>query len=251
MTALYRAVQFNPQCTVCSLSTRQAVSGQSERPIKDVILVAISAYPGKREEATKMSLAPGTNNEDTSGAGAFLRRCLYWAIECDPTWDGPPINELVYFTNAIKCSPRDKTVKDIHRSRCRDTWLLPELTALPTGVPLLLAGSEAVKAIHGLDATIANYRGAVYNWRGHPTVTTFNPIEVERGVFYKTTIDEEDVKRDLKALLHSKKTLRDSDIDKIVKTRMWNPVPVGSMMWYFRKDINIIKREILNYANTK
>jgi hypothetical protein len=38
---------------------------------------------------------------------------------------------------------------------------------------------------------------------------------------------------------------------KIVKTRMWNPVPVGSMMWYFRKDINIIKQEILNYANTK
>lgn len=238
-------IDFDTKCSACSLHTYKAVPGQSEVPFDKVKLMVISAYPSNLDETEGTSLTPDQKVGKDKGAGSYLRFVLQGVFDSDPRVpsDMKPFHRYCYLTNAIKCNKRESTIQDLHRRRCRDKWLLGEIAALPPNVPILLAGSDAVKLLGKY--TVNNTRGQVLYYQDHPVVTTFSLIEVERGMSFLHTTDEVEIRQDMKKLLSIRKKLSNKDVDKLIKVRYWAPFPPLSMGWLFQKDINLVKDLVL------
>jgi uracil-DNA glycosylase len=234
---------FNTGCTACSLHTYKAVAGQSNVPFDKVKLMIISSNPSKGEEESGISLCDEKGRDKSPGA--YLRFVLRGAFDSDPLVPDEikPFENYCYYTNAVKCSKRERTIQDIHRKRCRDKWLLTEIAALPPTTPILLASSDAVKAVLG-KVTLNNTRGKINYYHNHPVVTTFNLADVERGMSFLVK-NEESVRKDLRTLLAVKKKFNDADVDKLVKVRYWAPFPPLSIGWLFQRDINLLKELVI------
>lgn len=234
MTEYYRLPGFNSKCSDCKLSTGFAVGGQAEVPIDQVRLIVISAYPGRNEVKEGITLASKETSTSCS-AGAFLRKCI------KGTFNNNSVPEhlrefypYIYATNAIKCEKRANNVSDTHIKACYQSWLRDEIDNLPQGVPILLAAGEAFKALFpGQGGLFKNRRRSDLIYKGHPCIATLNPIEWERNHLRITT----------------ETTVNKAGILIPVTTLMWKPAPVGSMMWHVKKDLEDIKRLVLEYDN--
>lgn len=255
MADYYRVREMDYKCKRCSLSTGQAIFGQAEVPLPQVELIIVSAYPGYHEVLNGITLAPNvrpkTRTENTYkskykpqhyvyNAGKMLRESITAIFDNDkelPVELKPFINRC-FLTNSVKCSPingRDKkTVTPAHISTCR-SWLELEIESIsrtnPT-VPILLAATEAAKLL-GKKEGVYNNRREVWNYNGHPTVVTFNPIEVVR--YSRMIYDKE---------------LFDVDPTNPKAIRFAKPLIPGEMRWFWQKDLELIKSEVLkNYRS--
>jgi len=164
-------------CTRCPLSLGRKhppIPGYSPCPMSEVRLVVVSAYPGNEEVKSGQSLFPSPGK--SVNAGKILQESLQ-QVSRDL---GIDLYKLTYRTNAIKCPTRGKSGDKLTQPRevCKG-WLLAEIAEVPSGVPILLAGSDAARTV--LDATLYDSRGMVHQYEGHPVIVTMNPIEVERG----------------------------------------------------------------------
>lgn len=164
-------------CTRCILSQGRKhapIPGCSPCPMNEVRLVVVSAYPGAEEVKSGQSLSPSTGR--TVNAGRILETYLH---KMSHTM-GIDLFHLTYRTNAMKCPPKGKKGGKLvePRSVCK-AWLMAELDEVPAGVPILLAGSDAVQSVLG--KTLFDSRGVVHYYGNHPVVVAPNPIEVERS----------------------------------------------------------------------
>jgi hypothetical protein len=231
----YRAVGTINECKRCSLSTGKAIHGQSEVPLKDVKLIVISAYPSTEEVKQRASLVSSTTNK--LNAGKYCRKAISAVFDADdriPT-EYKPFVERVFFTNIIRCSPlgergKKRDVTDTHIKQC-NPWFDHELTQLPDGVPILIASSEALKALIG-ESSVYQSRGQLFNYKQHPVMVTMNPIEPTRYLTYQ--------------------------IDSLYKTKHGAIVPnkispmrpvLLSVPWLFNRDLIMVKEEVIKYIN--
>jgi uracil-DNA glycosylase len=139
-----------------------------------VRLVVVSAYPGAEEVRAMQSLSPSPK---TVNAGRVLQMYIEKQVSKAVGFD---LYHRTYRTNAMKCPPKglkgDKLTQP--RNVCK-SWLLAELEEVPSRVPILLAGSDAVTSVLGLP--LYESRGRVHYYGTHPVVVTINPIQVERS----------------------------------------------------------------------
>jgi len=158
------------RCTLSSGRKHPPIPGCAPCPMPDVRLVVVSAYPGAEEVRAMQSLSPSPK---TMNAGRILQTYLQKLFTED-------LYHRTYRTNAMKCPPKglkgDKLTQP--RNVCR-SWLLAELEEIPSRVPILLAGSDAVTSVLGLP--LYESRGRVHYYGTHPAVVTVNPIQVERS----------------------------------------------------------------------
>lgn len=164
-------------CTRCILSQGRKhppIPGCSPCPMGEVRLVVVSAYPGAEEVKSGQSLSPSTGR--TVNAGKILETYMQ-KLSRELGYD---LYHLTYRTNAMKCPPKGKKGDKLTEPRniCKG-WLMAEIEEVPAGVPILLAGSDAVQSILG--KTLFDSRGVVHYYGNHPVVVTVNPIEVERS----------------------------------------------------------------------
>jgi hypothetical protein len=97
--------------------------------------------------------------------------------------------EQVYYSNVLKCDPRQRTILAQHVQACVNRWLLREFELLDARlprVPLLVLGNHAARALSYLDPQVvlggANAGRRRLWWvRGHATVVSFNPALVARS----------------------------------------------------------------------
>ncbi len=254
---MHRLRNVNSKCNLCSLSTGTSVFGQSVSEFKKVALVVISSYPGRNEEETGLSLSPDVRKRvkfDDMGAGSYLRLCLnnLFSEEKSLPKNVRNIEEYTFFTNAIKCAKRNSSVLRRHRVTCRDAWLLPELNLLPPTVPILIAGSDPLKALLGEDKKVSDSRGKIFYFNKHPIVVTFNPIEAERGLLKTFQNDLEQVQEDLNKyfeLIKNKKPNK-KIVDEITKVKFWKPLLPGTINWFFKADLELVKTEVIKYVNS-
>lgn len=235
-------VGFNRRCSECSLSCQNAVTGQSVVPLNEVVLIVISAYPGSNEIKQNISLAKG---KSLTNAGSFLRHSLNSFF--DDLTDYKPIEDYIYFTNIIKCSPQKKgepvTITPNHLKTCKSKWLDLELASLPK-CPILIASSEACFALLG--TKLNDSRNRVYTVEGRKAVVTYNPIEWERGAIKKIP-DLDRVESELDLVIP--KVSKDSPIPaKIAKSTFWRPPPLGSALWFVHKDLQLLKPLVNKYV---
>jgi uracil-DNA glycosylase len=233
MTEYYRVPNFNSKCNSCKLTTGYAVTGQSEVPLKEVRLIVISAYPGRNEVKENISLA-SKETEVSCSAGAFLRKCI------KSTFNNNSVPEhlrdfykYIYATNAIKCEKGSNNVSETHIKLCFQSWLKNEIEYLPSTVPILIAAGEAVKALFPKEGGLYKNRRRPLMYNRHPCIVTMNPIEWERN-HMRITVE---------------KTVNKVGVSIPVTTVMWKPAPVGSIMWHVKKDLEDIKRLVLDYDN--
>jgi hypothetical protein len=140
-------------------------------------LGVVSSYPSREDEEAALTLYVSNTYKGYS-AGKYLQNSLQ-AIFRDTGLD---IYSRTFLTNTVKCYPNKVAIKDADISWCTQRWLRPELEALPPGIPLLLSGTQAVKAVFPkLKGGLYANRGQVLYWRDHPTVITLNINDVERG----------------------------------------------------------------------
>lgn len=240
---MYYQIPFDRNCSKCKLSCGVSVSGQSEVPFNKVLLIVVSAYPGNNEIQQNISLAPATKKGKAT-AGEYVRFCLNKLIRhCSLP---EPFSKYVYFTNAIKCSPFQNTVLTSHIDKCKEAWLDLELSQFDSKVPIMIASSQAVKALLGKKESLYANTNKVIYYEGHPCVVTPNPIEWERGLAYK--IDRyEDVLEDL-ITLHRKGKATKYQMEKLIKTRPWNPPAIGSSTYFVKRDLSLVLKEVINYA---
>lgn len=231
-------IGFDRKCSNCSLSCGSAVTGQSEVPMSDVALIVVSAYPGSNEIKKNMSLV---GSKDKATAGTFLRLSLNLFFE-EEFPEG--FEKYVYFTNVIKCSPQRKNkltkITPAHLKSCR-MWLNLELAALPK-CPILIASSEASDSL--LNMKLNKARNKIHTIEGRKAVATYNPIEWERGALKKVS-DLDKTENNLKLILN--KTSDPKNLDKIIKSVFWKPVPYGSTLWFVHKDLTKIKKLVMEY----
>jgi hypothetical protein len=236
---------FDRNCSKCNLTCGTAVTGQSVIPFEEVMLIVISAYPGVNEVQQNISLAPATNKKKKGvNAGEYLRFCLNQLIKdsCLPE----PITKYTYYTNAVKCNPFQNKVYDSHVFKCKETWLDNELSMFNPKVPILLASSQAVKAVLGRQEKLYENTNKIIYYNQHPCIVTPNPIEWERGVYYK--IDNyENVLDDLIGLHRLKKATK-YQIDKLINLKSWDGIPIGSSNYFVKRDLNLLKQEIIKYV---
>jgi uracil-DNA glycosylase len=130
-----------------------------------------------------------------------------------------------YITNIIKCNNREVTITDIHLTSCIRQWFIKEMDILDQyvpSVPILVAGSAAIKGLTNLDAetrasydkiTIAALRGDLtHYYKKHPLVFTINPVAVANCIMRLEVHNNCNKAMELKPL-------------------------VGSPLWLFRKDL--------------
>jgi len=232
-------IGFDRKCSNCTLSCGSAVTGQSEVPMSDVVLIVVSAYPGSNEIKKNMSLV---GNKDNTTAGAFLRLSLNLFFE--DKFPNNTFEKYVYFTNAIKCTPQRKNqsikITPAHLKSCR-MWLNLELAALPK-CPILIASSEASNSLLNMKLGVA--RNKIHTIEGRKAVATYNPIEWERGALKKVA-NLEKTESDLKLVLE--KTSDPKNLGKLIKPVFWKPAPYGSTLWFVHRDLTKIKSLVMEY----
>lgn len=233
--------KFDARCKRCSLTTGRAIGGHSFSPLSKLGLFIISAYPGAEEVKQGFSLAPNTQSPtmDTMNAGRYLRYALTHVFDLDPSFPSSlkPFYKYCAYSNIVKCSPiirkEKKDVSEQHIKVCKD-WLeleVEELSKHNPKIPLLLLGSEACKLIDK-DLTVYSNRRKLFHYKNlNPTIISFNPIECVR--YSHRTL------KDFKTRLDG--TLKVEDIG------YWKPLPFGSVPWHFLKDLELIKKYVLNH----
>lgn len=253
MSDYYYRFNLTRKCKKCSLATGKAVTGQSEVPFNQVKLIVISSYPGKAEEVQNLSLAPETKrrrSKDQTPAGVFIRRCFKYIFDTDEEIDEnyKPFERYIYFTNAIKCKKKDETVKQEHRSMCKQTWLDKELILFNSKTPILLAGSDPVKSILGESHSIFKNRNKVNYYKSHPVVVCENPINIEKGMIRKLTTNQEEIYEKVKALVRSKinPAKKNKLLENIIKTESI-PISFGMSNYFFKEDMLNIKNEVKKF----
>ena len=244
---VYRLLpDFNPRCQACSLGNKAAIGGHTFGKLSEVELIIVAAYPAREEVLKGYSLAPNKKNEhfDKPNAGRYLRYSLIHTFDMDLEIPDSlkSFYKKVAFTNIIKCSPfnlhQEKIdVKDNHVRICKSTWLEKEIAAVaqfnPT-CPILLCGSEAVKLL-GFKTKVYSNRQKIFTYNNtHPTLITFNPVEVCRYTPYKITKS----KTTNKGLIY---------VDSVAVQK---PIIVGSTSWHWLQDMKLIKKLVLeNYQS--
>lgn len=251
---LHTIKQANSKCRRCSLSSGKSIFGHSFGHLNNVQLIIISAYPAKEEIEKGYTLAPNApkprkNNQDNEiyrmNAGRFLQASISKVFDDDLTFPSElkPFYNRIFFTNAIKCSPlgyarQDKKqmdVTDTHLNICRE-WLELEIAEIaksnPT-VPILLAGSEAVKLIYKKEG-VYNNRRKLHSYKGiHPVVITFNPVEPLRYALMEIT----------------KHKVRGDGSMRVEAINFLQPIPVGEMRYHWLNDLELVKQQVVgNYA---
>ena len=257
----YRIPNFNPGCLKCLLGSGKGITGQSCVPFNEVKLIVISAYPGGREERTGITLSdnenrkgPPDSNKATVGAGEYLRYCFEIFFDKDKNFpeEYKPIENWVYFTNALKCSPqrgRDKiTVVAKHIKTCKETYLAEELNMFNPSVPILAAGSEATKALLGMDESLYNNRNRVNYYKDHPVIVTTNPVDWEK-YSAKYVPDIEEARQHVVKLMKSGQIKRfKKNIDKVIGAKVWKALP-SSPLYFVKQDLDAIKKQVIKYIN--
>lgn len=229
---MYRPNGMDIKCTKCSLTTGRSVHGQSAVPLDKVLLVLISAYPSTEEVKQGITLAP---SQKFMNAGKYCRFALNSVFSKDEFFSSiPSFSDYVFFTNAIRCSPllkkEKKEVTKEHLSKC-SYWFDKELESLPTGVPILIAGSEAVKSLIGPNESIYANRRKVLSIKGHPSVVTMNPIEPARYHPYELDIS----------------MTRNGRVK--IKKKSMMPAIFGSPPYWFKQDLLLVKDLVKEYIN--
>jgi uracil-DNA glycosylase len=240
----YRIPDFNSKCTKCLLGSGSGVIGQSKVPFDQVKLIVVSGTPTGREEKTGVALCGNENrkgvpdsNKSSVGAGEYLRYCLEVFFDKDKTFteEYKPIENWVYFTHALKCSPqrgRDKiTVVAKHIKTCKETYLSSELDMFNSRVPILAAGTEATKALLGIDKSLSNNPT---DWEKY-SAKYVPDLEVARGYVVKLMKNGQ--------LKKFKKS-----IDKVIGAKVWKALP-GSPLYFVKQDLEAIKKEVVAYIN--
>lgn len=164
-------------CTRCPLSQGRKhapIPGYSPCPMGEVRLIVVSAYPGTEEVKSGQSLFPSPTH--TMNAGKILQTYMQ-KMSQELGYD---LYHRTYRTNAMKCPPKGKKGDKLTEPRniCK-AWLMAEIEEVPAGVPILLAGTDAVQSILGKG--LYESRNIVHRYGNHPVVVTMNPIEVERA----------------------------------------------------------------------
>jgi len=168
---LYRALGLPPTCSNCSLSSNRftPIWGQSSVPLTQVSGIIISAYPGKEEVASNMTLVAAASYLN---AGGFLRMVMRGLTK------NPTIDDNFFFTNAISCFPNKARDKDVDLSvpikKC-SSWTQLEIARCRPNCPILIASSEAVTQLFGKAHNITNSRNETLQYEGHPCIVTWNP----------------------------------------------------------------------------
>lgn len=242
-------------CTKCSLSTQKAVTGQSEVPHNQVKLIVISSYPGNAEEAVNLSLAPESNRRGSNNqtpAGVFIRKCFKYSFDVDPLLPDKykPFEKYTYWTNVIKCKTKGQTVKLEHIRTCKDSWLDKELLMFHPKTPILLAGSDPVKALLGEKETVFANRNRVLHYKQHPVIVCENPINIEKGMIRQLQLPYDQVYENVRALVKSQinQARKNKLLDAAIPTRAV-PISFGMSNHFFRQDINNIKKQVIQFIS--
>jgi uracil-DNA glycosylase family 4 len=234
-------LKFNKECNACALGKGCAVGGAGPDDFNNLKLVVISdsigeyeslaGYPmydnykermPKYNKKTKRHSLPGWKN-----AGATLREYL-------STLFGLNTYTQVWITNAVKCSPQEIKVSDIHIKSC-NFWLKEELELIDyikPEVPILIAGTSALKAIHRIDPALKPFkslrvtRRQVLHWRLHPIVTTVNPAVIGRS--------EARIESPGSVGLTPQNTYKINAVDLF-------PALIGSPAWNFSQDLELLR----------
>lgn len=228
---MYRPNGMDPKCARCSLTTGKSIHGQSEVPMDQVLLVLVSAYPSTEEIKQGITLAPSPK---LMNAGKYCRLALSSVFDNDPFFEAyKPFCDKVFFTNAIRCSPlikkEKRDIKRTHLDQCKG-WLDKEMSEINSGVPILIASSEAVKTLLGFNESLYSNRRKVFTlYRDHPTVVTTNPIEPAR--YHPYQVD-----------LYKKR----NGAVGVKSTKMMKPI-TGSPPYWFKQDLLLAKDLVKNY----
>jgi hypothetical protein len=190
--------------------------------------------PGNEEVKQGISLA---SNPKLMNAGSYCRKALaaIFDNDADIPNEYKPFDRHVFFTNMIKCSTQTrgtkKNIKASNISACKG-WLNIELSQLPIGVPILIASSEAVKGLLGEGNTLYNNRCKIHQVGDSPAIVTMNPIEPARYCTYTAT----DFRR-----------ARDGSLSP--KTLVMNGPSIGSVPWFFKRDLISAKELVKEFIN--
>jgi Uracil DNA glycosylase superfamily len=193
-------IPIDPNCALCPLSNKSAVSGNGPANLSDIKLIVISDYPGAYETEFKFPQVPNdwamaqrkqTPQFVKPNSGRFIRDVL--AIEFGLTKDN------IWFTNAVKCDPnhlgKNLTVTTGHVRKCVQHWLHSEFATInsyaPTA-PILVAGSKALEAVRTVypninGSNIAELLRQVFYLDRHPAVCSYNPATYARSLAYIET----------------------------------------------------------------
>ena len=143
----------------------------------------------------------------------------------------------VWITNAVKCSPQEIKLSEAHIKAC-NFWLQDELNLIDSikpQVPILIAGSSALKALHRIDPSLKAYkslritRRQVIYWRLHPIVSTVNPAVIGRS--------EARIEAPGSVGLTPQNTYKINSVNSF-------PVLVGSPAWNFTQDLELLRQFI-------
>lgn len=228
--------RFNRECSDCTLSCKNAVGGSGPLDLNLVKLIIISDHPGYYEKMrgfnfvnNQVKIKGQTDDKKSEwlNAGALIRLCLVNMFGLNTYND-------CYMTNVIKCEPGKNNITASHLKIC-SKYIKEELATLdlycPTA-PILIAGNKAFKSLKELvpDLISSNYalqdcrrRQGLY-YKAHPLVFTVNPAAVCKSTF---RIETEVYRYDDLIYIPTKKDY---------------PILVGSPVWMFCKDLELISK---------
>ncbi len=235
---------FNNKCNSCNLSNGASIAGHTYSSLSEIKLIVVLNYPTLKEVKEGFSLIPNeVNNKlkiSNRNAGRYFQETIKFVFDNDLDFpqEYKPFYSKIAFTNIIKCTPfnfkHDKTtITPRHIKTCKQLWLEKEIAEIakynPT-CPILLCGKEAVKLL-GDKQTLYNYRRKVFYYKTlHPVLLTFNPNDVLK---YTANFIKESRSTPSGKLF----------IDKALPEK---PIRIGSPAWHWLKDINLIKKIILD-----
>ncbi len=232
-------VPFDYSCNRCSLGCGSAVPGAGPEDLDKVKLVVLSEWPGHYETQMGWPQVPNSlvyNQERKGGkkkfrpkdrnSGQFIRELLTERYGLD-TW-----NE-VWFTNTIKCDPKDKASSlsaSLHVSKCVGTWLRLELDKLPTHIPVLAMGQKALdglKLAYPEDADKLKNLNACRRRSNLIVGDRFVTFTYNAAVFARS---EPRIETDV---LSNPRT----DVIEVKQRTYWYPPIIGSPMWFLIGDL--------------
>lgn len=230
---------FDPTCQSCNLAHVDeklqkpvAVGGAGPADLTRIRLIVISDYPSTLEVKRGYPLVD--NDEERKrrkligwrNAGGLLRAALH-------TLYGLNTYDDCWFTNAIKCDPRNLKPDNSHVACCAKTWLLSELLTLDEAVPtapILLAGKQAFRALHVLfpDLVLPQSLGEAlrsrrYFWRHHFLAFVHNPVQVSRSVYHREVTTRSTPRQIL-----------------VTKSEELPQILPGSPLWHFLNDLRVL-----------
>jgi len=244
---VYRLLpDFDSNCNNCALSCGSAIGGHTFGGLSNVNLIIIAPFPSREELKKGFSFAPNLKTEsiDKPNAGRFFQYSTIFHFDWDVHFPQTlkPFYDKIAFTNILKCSPFDSRgdkvdIKDHYIRSCKIKWLEKEINVIskynPT-CPILLCGTEAAKLLHP-NQKLYSSRRTVFTYNStHPTLITFNPLDISRY----TAMDISSSSLNLKGKL------------SVQSTKPIKPVIVGSPTWHWNQDMILIKKLVVtNYNN--